>query len=100
MLNHMTKGRQIANSDLRELARLEGGLVDQEVCPRGQLEGSGQKSVGRVVLTWRETPAVHDRQTQWQQDTLPSEGEEERKCVCREVTQSLILNYINNTYVL
>ena len=88
MLNHMTKGRQIANSDLRQSAGLESGLVDQEVCPWDQLEGSGHKSVGRVVLTWRETPGVHDGQTQWQQDTLPSEGEEG---VCVENSQSLIL---------
>ena len=76
VLDHTTQGGQIANSDLRESAGLESGLVNQEVCPWYQLEGSCLESVGSVVLAGSEPPGVHDTQTEWQQKTLGGGGGE------------------------
>ena len=87
VLDHMTQGGQIPNSDLRESAGLESGLVNQEVCPWYQLEGSCLESVGSVVLAGSEPPGVHDTQTEWQQKTLGGGGgEREGGCVCDTYT--------------
>ena len=56
--------------------RLECCFVDEEMCPGCQLEGPCHQPVGGVVLTRSELPAVHDRETKRQHDTLLDRDEE------------------------
>ena len=76
LLDHMTQGCQILHSDLRELTGLECCFIDEEMCPGCQLEGPCHQPVGGVVLTRSELPAVHDRETKRQHDTLLDRDEE------------------------